>query len=498
MDVDKWLGSVNLYEAAQVWARFDSACEPHRMVLWSGIEFEQAEDWARQHDRKSLTQAMGPLMDKSNPSCRRNLKNHHQWCIYVHAASILFALFISTGSEVVVLARHPPDRFNPYHESYYQNIEEPWLTACCDPDKFRIMLAHPEIEGAGNCLYQYWPVDRVDDWKSMFPHPKVLKTRPWPHHSRKSLKTSEYHEVDLRRKRHAIMEKLYLYKTGASIYWAVTISTSRATVNQSTKKRRREIDNQKLQVEANTSQANASTLPHQAKSDSPKAQAKSTCKIQAKSVSNSKPKLVSKSQAKMAPKAQAQPTPKTQAKSTSKAQDKSASKATTKPAPTTHVKPAFKTNDKPTPKTQAKSTSKAQDKSASKAGAKPASTTHVKTASKTNTKTASKTNAKPTPKTQAKSTSKEQNKSASKATAKPASTTHVKTASKTKAKTASKTKAKPVSKTKAKSASEAKSKSASTTAALSPTAKPKSHPKNKKPIHPNGKARLENILETPE
>ncbi|EJP64386.1 arabinan endo-1,5-alpha-L-arabinosidase A [Beauveria bassiana ARSEF 2860] len=321
MDVDKWLGSVNLYEAAQVWARFDSACEPHRMVLWSGIGFEQAEDWARQHDRKSLTQAMGPLMDKSNPSCRRNIKNDRQWCLYVHAASILFALFISTGSEVVVLARHPPDRFNPDHESYYQNIEEPWLTACCDPDKFRIMLAHPEIEGAGNCLYQYWPVDRVDDWKSMFPHPKVLKTRPWPHHSRKSLKTSEYHEVDLRRKRHAIMEKLYLYKTGASIYWAVTISTSRATVNQSTKKRRREIDNQKLRVEANASQANASTLPHQAKSDSPKTRAKSTCKIQAKSVSNSKRKLVSKSQAKLAPKSQAQPTPKTQAKSTSKAQD---------------------------------------------------------------------------------------------------------------------------------------------------------------------------------
>ncbi|KAF1735633.1 hypothetical protein CRV24_004559 [Beauveria bassiana] len=490
MDVDKWLGSVNLYEAAQVWARFDSACEPHRMVLWSGIGFEQAEDWARQHDRKSLTQAMGPLMDKSNPSCRRNIKNDRQWCLYVHAASILFALFISTGSEVVVLARHPPDRFNPDHESYYQNIEEPWLTACCDPDKFRIMLAHPEIEGAGNCLYQYWPVDRVDDWKSMFPHPKVLKTRPWPHHSRKSLKTSEYHEVDLRRKRHAIMEKLYLYKTGASIYWAVTISTSRATVNQSTKKRRREIDNQKLRVEANASQANASTLPHQAKSDSPKARAKSTCKIQAKSVSNSKRKLVSKSQAKLAPKSQAQPTPKTQAKSTSKAQDKSAFKATTKPAPTTHVKPAFKANAKPTPKTQAKSTSKAQDKPASKATAKPTSTTHVKTDSKTNTKTASKAKAKPTPKTQAKSTSKAQNKSASKATAKPDSTTHVKTACRTKAKTASKTKTK--------SASEAKSKSASTTAALSPTAKPMSHPKNKKPTHPNGKARLESILETPE
>ncbi|OAA43361.1 hypothetical protein BBO_04504 [Beauveria brongniartii RCEF 3172] len=347
MDVDKWLGSVNLYEAAQVWARFESACEPHRMVLWSGIEFEQAEDWASQHNRKTLTQAMGPLMDKSNPSCRRNIKNDYQWSLYVHAASILFAVFISTGSEVVVLARHPPDRFNPYYESYYQNIEEPWLTACCDPNKFRIMLAHPGIEGAGNCLYQYWPVDRVDDWKSMFPHPKVLTTRPWPHHPWKSLKTSEYQEGHLRRERHAIMEKLYLYKTGASIYWPVTISTSRETVNQSAKKRRRKMDNQKPRVEANASRANASTLPQQAKNKSPKSRAKSACKIQAESVSNGKLKLVPESQTKLAPKAQAQPTPKTQAKSTSKAQDKSASKATAKPASTTHVKSASKTNAKP-------------------------------------------------------------------------------------------------------------------------------------------------------
>lgn len=223
MDVDKWLGSVNLYEAAQIWARFNSACEPHKMVLWSGIKFKQAEDWACQNGRMTLTQAMGPLMDKSSPSCRRNMKDHHQWSLYVHAASILFALFISTGSEVVVLARHPPERFNPYHESYYQNIEEPWLTACCDPDNFRIMLAHPGVEGAGNYLYQYWPVDKVEDWRGKFPYPKISTAQPWPHHPWDPAKTSAYQESDLRRESHTIMEKLYFYKTGASIYWAVTV-----------------------------------------------------------------------------------------------------------------------------------------------------------------------------------------------------------------------------------------------------------------------------------
>lgn len=225
MDVDKWLGSITLYEAAQSWAQFVNTCEPNKLVLWSGIDFEQAESWARNHGRKTLTQAMGPLMDKSNSSCRYNIKEIEQWLLYVHAASILFALYISSGREVVVLTRHPPQRFNPYHESYYQNIEEPWLTACCDHEIFRILLAHPEIEGAGECIYQYWPVDKVGDWKSMFPDPKVTKTRPWPHHTWGS-KLSEYYPRDLRRKRTNIIEKLCLYKTGASIYWSVAVRSS--------------------------------------------------------------------------------------------------------------------------------------------------------------------------------------------------------------------------------------------------------------------------------
>ncbi|OAR01626.1 hypothetical protein LLEC1_03281 [Akanthomyces lecanii] len=301
MDVDKWLGSVNLYEAAQIWARFNSACEPHRMVLWSGIGFQQAEDWARRHDRKTLTQAMGPLMDKSHPGCRRNMKSKLQWSLYVHAASILFALFISTGSEVVVLARRPPERFNPHHDSYYQNIEEPWFTACCDPDKFKIMLAHPQVKGAGDSLYQYWPVDQVDRWQSMFPHPKGLKLRSWPHHVVDSAKTPECQESDLRRQGHTIMEKLYFYKTGASIYWAARvrscevalhacidkyqIQTSRTTATHPAMTSRREMGNQKPSAEANASRAYVSNPPQQAKSDSLKAQVKSASTKETKAAS---------------------------------------------------------------------------------------------------------------------------------------------------------------------------------------------------------------------
>lgn len=307
MDVDKWLGSVTLYEAAQIWERLNSTCEPHKLVLWSGIKFKQAEDWARQNNRKTLTQAMGPLMDKSSPTCRYNIKTDNQWCLYVHAASILFALYISKGKEVVVLARHPPERFNPYHESYYQNIEEPWLTACCDRDVFKIMLAHPQIEGAGDYIYQYWPVDRVNDWITSFPHAEALKHRPWPPHSWDSAKMSEYGDGDLRRERCNIMEKLYIYKTGASIYWVVTVGSpavvrcilaltafqspaNSLTVHNSTKRRHRISNTQQPQIKANTSRPDASTPPRQAKVGSARTKTKSTSKAPTSPPTSSKKK----------------------------------------------------------------------------------------------------------------------------------------------------------------------------------------------------------------
>lgn len=222
MDVEKWLGSINLYEAAQIWSRFTDSCEPNELVLWCGVGFVPAENWARQHGRKTLTQAMGPLMDKSNPFCRYNFKHGDQWQRYVHAASILFTLYISNGDHVVVLTPQPPQRLNPRTESYYQIIEEPWLKACCDANKFKIMFAHPKVKAAEGDTYQYWPVDEVENWIARYPK-LPAKTTHWQHRIWDNTKMSEYQPMDLRRERNDIMEKLYLYKTGASIYWVVAV-----------------------------------------------------------------------------------------------------------------------------------------------------------------------------------------------------------------------------------------------------------------------------------
>lgn len=222
MDIDPWIGFITLYEAAQIWAQLHDACEPSNMVLWSGVGFDLVESWAAHHGRKTLTQAMGPLMDKSNPICRFHVKTAKQWSRYVHAASILFAVYISTGHEVVVLTPHPPQRLNPFNTSYYQKIEEPWLTSCCDENEFKIMFAHPGIRAAKDYIYQYWPVDGVGDWTARFPG--AGKMPHWENHIWDAGQQSAYHPSELRQKRSSILEKLHLYRTGASVYWPAVVS----------------------------------------------------------------------------------------------------------------------------------------------------------------------------------------------------------------------------------------------------------------------------------
>lgn len=222
MNVDLWLGFITLEEAAQIWARLHDSGEPSSMVLWSGVSFDRAESWAKDHGRQTLTQAMGPLMNKSNPSCPCSIKTSKQWARYVHAASILFALYISTGREVVVLTPHPPQRLNPYNISYYQKIEEPWLTACCDENEFKIMFAHPKIKAAKDYIYQYWPVDGVADWTAQFP--RAEKKQNWRGNVWTAMVRSVYQPDELQQRRKNILENLYLYRTGASVNWFVAAS----------------------------------------------------------------------------------------------------------------------------------------------------------------------------------------------------------------------------------------------------------------------------------
>ncbi|KAJ4145610.1 hypothetical protein LMH87_004456 [Akanthomyces muscarius] len=219
MDIDLWLSFITLEEAAQIWTRFHDACEPNNLLLRRGVGFDQVESWAKEHDRRTLTQAMGPLKDKSDPSCRYRVKSAKQWTRYVRAASILFALYISTGREVVVLTPHPPQRLNPNHTSYCQNIEEPRLTSYCDENEFKIIFAHPRTKAVKDYIYQYWPLDCVAEWTAQFPGAR--KAQRWENHVWDDVKRLEHQPGELQQRRKSILENLYLHRTGASVSWPV-------------------------------------------------------------------------------------------------------------------------------------------------------------------------------------------------------------------------------------------------------------------------------------
>ncbi|KAM0670523.1 hypothetical protein ACQRIT_006917 [Beauveria bassiana] len=104
---------------------------------------------------------MGSLMNKSNPACRHDFRTPAQWSLYVHAASILFTLFISTGTE---------------------QIEKSYPKAFCDEERFKIMFVHPRIQAVRDDIYEYWLTDRVDEWTARYPGAEVVqrwKSRNW-------------------------------------------------------------------------------------------------------------------------------------------------------------------------------------------------------------------------------------------------------------------------------------------------------------------------------
>ncbi|OAA77511.1 hypothetical protein LEL_04334 [Akanthomyces lecanii RCEF 1005] len=159
---------------------------------------------------------MGPLKDRSDLSCRYRVKSAKQWTRYVRAASILFALYISTGREVVVLTPHPPQRLNPTHTSYCQNIEEPRLTSYCDENEFKIIFAHPRTKAVKDYIYQYWPLDCVAEWTAQFPGAR--KAQRWENHVWDDVKRLEHQPGELQQRRKSILENLdYLYECRARL-----------------------------------------------------------------------------------------------------------------------------------------------------------------------------------------------------------------------------------------------------------------------------------------
>lgn len=157
-------------EFEQIIRQFKSCpWQENKQVLWSGLMKDQVQKWAAQRGMQTLTTAMGPLMDSSNPLCLRQKKSSCAWSKYIKGASLVFAWRISQGSYTTVLTPPPPERFHPDGLTNWQDIEEPVLKGRLGtPTSCAILLVHPAVQEARNFRYQVWPVDYTDKWLNKF------------------------------------------------------------------------------------------------------------------------------------------------------------------------------------------------------------------------------------------------------------------------------------------------------------------------------------------
>lgn len=163
-------------EACAIDLQFQKAItQPTRQVMWTGVPRDWVQHWADRHHMWTLTSAMGPLMDSSNPLCLKKHKTGDEWSRYVKGTSAVFASYAGKCETVTVLARPPPTRTAPMGHSTYQEIEEPILKYRRSDDRFcRIDMIHFTVIGAENARYQVWPTDEVDSWLQSHARPFTL------------------------------------------------------------------------------------------------------------------------------------------------------------------------------------------------------------------------------------------------------------------------------------------------------------------------------------
>ncbi|EGX91479.1 hypothetical protein CCM_05637 [Cordyceps militaris CM01] len=215
MDADSLFSFIPIHEAAEIWARLHHVCGPNNLVLSSEIGAFSANCWAEERGHKTFETALSPLLERLNPRSKGYCKTPDQWINYQNGASIMFTLYISTGTETVVLTRPPPVRLRA--RSSYKELEECWITACCEKDKFKIFFAHPLVNAAQDYIYEYWPEDHINAWMTMYPERGKLQNLNVLWESTAEQPT--YRPNDLRQMRDTILKKLYLHTTGASLYW---------------------------------------------------------------------------------------------------------------------------------------------------------------------------------------------------------------------------------------------------------------------------------------
>jgi hypothetical protein len=132
-----------------------------RLLFWTGIPREWAQQWADDHGMLTLTSAMGPLMDNTDQRCLRRDKELEEWSRYVKGASGIFARYTCRRGIIRVLTLPPSWAEFIRPESTYRTIEESVLkgTSGCycavQINTVHLLATLEELE------YQTWPENRI-------------------------------------------------------------------------------------------------------------------------------------------------------------------------------------------------------------------------------------------------------------------------------------------------------------------------------------------------
>ncbi|KIW14299.1 hypothetical protein PV08_07081 [Exophiala spinifera] len=164
------LDYVTAEELLAIDAQFALALKGVDVVLfWTGVEWAYVQKWAGIWNLKTLTIAMGPLMDAANPNSPKARKGRKAYSRYVKGASGRFAQYACQHCRVVVLTNPPPDIYSSRDNNTYQHLEEPILKGTCGGFPVRrIDYLHPTVDGAAHITYQAWPDDKTRDWAAEF------------------------------------------------------------------------------------------------------------------------------------------------------------------------------------------------------------------------------------------------------------------------------------------------------------------------------------------
>ena len=146
-------------EANQIREQFRGADNGRKLLFWTNVPKELAQEWANANGANTLSTMMGPLMGKISGQ-----KNEKEWTKYVKGVSCLFAELAAQKASVLVLTTAPGvARYRK--ASTFRDLEEPILKNSAN---LQINYVHPTVQGAEAVEYSRWPEDNTSLWLQRF------------------------------------------------------------------------------------------------------------------------------------------------------------------------------------------------------------------------------------------------------------------------------------------------------------------------------------------